>query len=166
MDVFMLENARGMEVRFIAYGGIIVSVRVPDRDGRLADVTTGYDTLEEYERDGGYFGALIGRYANRIAGARFTIDGVSYDVEANEGANHLHGGSVGFHKRGWRAAPFRQDRATGAVLCCDSPAGDAGYPGLLQTKVTYTLSDDNDFAIDYTAITDAPTPVNLTQHSY
>ncbi len=171
MDVFTLVNASGTEVRFIAYGGTIVSVRVPDRHGVLADVTPGFDTLDEYRHDGRFFGALIGRYANRIAGARFALDGVEYALPANDGVNHLHGGPRGFHRREWRVAPFRSEvgssvPSTGAVLYCRSSAGDEGYPGTLVTRVTYTLADDDTFTIDYSAVSDAPTPVNLTQHAY
>ena len=165
MDVFTLANACGMEVRFIAYGGIIVSIRVPDRDGVLADVTPGYDSLDDYRRDGRFFGAIIGRYANRIARSRFTLDGVEYALTENEGENHLHGGPGGFHRATWRVAPFEHPSA-GAVLSHRSDAGDQGFPGTLDARVTYALTDDNELIVDYCATTDAPTPVNLTQHAY
>ena len=166
MEVFTLANAAGLEVRFIAYGGTIMSIRAPDRHGVLADVTPGYDTPEEYEHDGRYLGALVGRFANRIEGARFRIDDAEYRLDKNDGENHLHGGRRGFHNRRWRVAPFEAAGSVGAVLCCRSDAGDGGYPGRLLTRVTYRLNDDNAFTIDFSAITDAPTPVNLTQHAY
>jgi aldose 1-epimerase len=166
MTAFTLRNASGMEARFIGYGGTIVSLRVPDRFGKLADVTPGYDTADEYAHDTRYFGSLIGRFANRIANGRFTLDGIEYDLSVNEGRNQLHGGPCGFDKVEWRVAPFQRPGAMGAVLCHRSPAGDQGYPGTLHARVTYTLSDDNALSIDYSAITDAPTIVNLTQHMY
>lgn len=166
MDEYTLENANGMEVRFIALGGTITSLRVPDRNRVFADITPGFDTVEEYQADGRYFGALIGRYANRIADARFTLDGITYELLPNEGRNQLHGGPHGFDKLEWRVSPFRAPNTVGAVLCCKSPGGDQGYPGSLTTRVTYTLSDDNTLTMDYSAVTDAPTHVNLTQHAY
>jgi aldose 1-epimerase len=166
MDAFTLTNASGMEVRFIAHGGTIVSLRVPDRFGNLADVTPGYDTLEEYEQDGRYFGTLVGRFANRIAGGRFTLDGTEHVLSRNDGSNQLHGGPCGFSKATWRVAPFHHPGRIGAVLCHRSGAGDQGYPGTLYARVTYTLTDDNALTVDYSAITDAPTVVNLTQHTY
>lgn len=166
MDEYTLENANGMEVRFIALGGTITSLRVPDRNGVLADVTPGFDTAEEYQADGRYLGALIGRYANRIADARFTLDGITYELLANEGRNQLHGGPHGFDKMEWQVSPFRSADAVGAVLCCKSQGGDQGFPGSLTTRVTYTLTNDNSLTMDYSAVTDAATHVNLTQHAY
>jgi aldose 1-epimerase len=166
MTAFTLRNASGMEIRFIDLGGTIVSLRVPDRFGKMADVTPGYDTVPEYERDTRYFGSLIGRFANRIAQGRFTLDGVEYALPRNDGRNHLHGGSHGLHRVRWRVAPFKHPGSAGAVLCHRSPAGDEGYPGTLYVRATYTLTDDNSLTIDYSAITDAPTIVNLTQHLY
>ena len=166
MAAFTLRNAAGMEMRFIEPGGTIVSLRVPDRYGKMADVTPGYDTAEEYAGDTRYFGSLIGRYANRIANGRFTLDGVEHVLPVNDGRNHLHGGPCGFDKVDWRVAPFQHEGRVGAVLCHRSPAGDQGYPGTLYARVTYTLTDDNALALDYSAITDSPTIVNLTQHLY
>lgn len=166
MEVFTLANAAGMEARFIAYGGIIMSLRVPDRNGVLADVVPGYDSPDDYVNDGRFFGALVGRYANRIARGRFTLDGTDYTLPLTDGVNHVHGGARGFHKVVWRVAPFKRDGGTGATLCHQSAAGDQGYPGTLYARVTYTLGEDNTLTFDYSAITDAPTPVNLTQHSY
>jgi aldose 1-epimerase len=165
-EVFTLANASGMVVRFAAYGGVIMSIDVPDRNGAIADVAPGYDTPEDYRHDGRFFGALIGRYANRIAGAKLRIDGVDYQLDRNDGANQLHGGTHGFHNRVWRVVPFTADGVSGATLSCESAAGDQGFPGRLETRVVYTLTDDNAFSIDYSANTDAPTAVNFTQHSY
>jgi aldose 1-epimerase len=165
-EVTALVNANGMEVRFIERGGTIVSWRVPDRRGRLADVVPGYDTADEYAADKRFLGSLVGRYANRIARGRFVLDGVEHRLPVNDGLNHLHGGPCGFHRAMWRIAPFHREGASGAVLCLKSPDGDQGYPGALHARVTYTLSDDNSFRVDYSAITDAPTVVNLTQHTY
>jgi aldose 1-epimerase len=162
---FVLRNAR-MEVRFVSYGGIITSIRVPDREGRLAEVTLGHDTLAAYVEDTRWFGALVGRYANRIAGGRFSLDGRDYVLERNNGANHLHGGSGGFHRVLWEVEPRESADGASAVLRHTSPAGDGGYPGTLTVRVTYTLTHDDELIFDYHATTDAPTPVNLTQHAY
>ena len=166
MDTFTLDNANGMVVRFIAYGGTIVSIEVPDRDGRAADVVLGYDSLEGYELDRRYFGALIGRYANRIARGRFSLDGRAHAVTINDGPNHLHGGRRGFNKVPWDVTPFEDGGNQGALLTYTSVTGDEGYPGTLNVSVMMTLGADNSLTFDYAAITDEPTPVNLTQHSY
>ena len=166
VDAFTLTNARGAEVRFMTYGGVILSVLVPDRDGVLDDVTLGYDTLDGYLADTRFFGALVGRYANRIAGARFALDGREYRLATNDGPNHLHGGPRGFHTAVWSAEPFAGDGGVGATLRHTSPDGDEGYPGRLEARVTYTLTDEDDLEIDYHATADAPTHVNLTQHAY
>ena len=166
MDAFTVRNANGMAVRFIAYGGSIVSLEVPDRTGRLADVVLGYDSLEGYEADRHYLGALIGRYANRIAKGRFTLDGHVHSVTVNDGPNHLHGGRRGFHKVPWDVTPFEDGDVTGALLSYTSVTGDEGYPGTLSVSVMMTLNDDNELTLDYAAVADEPTPVNLTQHSY
>ena len=164
MDAFTLANARGMEVRFIEYGGTIVSIRVPDRDGAFADVTPGFDSPDDYAHDGRFFGALIGRYANRISGARFTLDGRQYSLTSNEGENQLHGGSGGFHRATWHVTSHAS--GSGAVLSHCSDDGDQGFPGTLHARVTYLVTDDNELVVDYAANADAPTPVNLTQHAY
>ncbi len=168
VDVVTLTNARGMEVRFLSLGGIIVSVSVPDRDGAFADVTLGYGSIAAYDADDYYLGALIGRFANRIANGRFTLHDREYTLEQNDGANHLHGGTQGFHRAHWTVAPFSDERTgrAGAVLGYTSVAGEEGYPGTLDVRVTYTLTDDDEFIVDYEGTTDAPTPVNLTQHAY
>ncbi|MFI5279949.1 MAG: aldose epimerase family protein [Gemmatimonadales bacterium] len=160
-----LRNRRKMEVRLIEYGGIVTSVMVPDRRGVLENVTLGYDTPAEYERDAHCMGALIGRYANRIATGRFTLDGHEYRLDTNAGANHLHGGRLGFHTRRWRIDPIGS-AGTGALLSYASPDGEAGYPGTLAVRVSCTLGDDDVLAFDFRATTDRPTVCNLTQHSY
>jgi len=166
VEVFTVTNAQGVAVRATSYGAIIVSILIPDRAGRPGDVVLGYDTLDEYLRDSAYLGAVVGRYANRIAGARFTLDGTTYRLAANDGRNHLHGGPKGFDKVVWHAVPFQAPSGAGVVLSYTSPDGDEGYPGTLNARVTYTLTDRNELMVDYLATTDKATPVNLTQHSY
>src|SRR5215207_4540126 len=166
MDAFTLRNTSGMTVRFIAYGGSVVSIEVPDRSGRFADVTLGYDSEDGYAADRSYLGPLIGRYANRIARGRFTLDGHVHAVTVNDGPNHLHGGRRGFHKVPWNVTPFEDGSVRGAVLSYTSVTGDEGYPGTLSVSVMLTLTPDNEIVLDYAAVADEPTPVNLTQHSY
>ncbi|UCG87254.1 MAG: galactose mutarotase [Gemmatimonadota bacterium] len=166
VDAFTLTNANGVVVRAITYGGIITSLRVPDRNGQFDDVVLGYDDLAGYLEENPYFGAIIGRYGNRIAGGRFTIDGQTYTLATNNGPNHLHGGVTGFDKVVWQAEPFERGDSVGVVFSYASPDGEEGYPGNLDVRVTYTLTAANELVFDYYAITDKPTPVNLTQHSY
>ena len=166
VEVFTLTNAHGVEVRAISYGATIISLRVPDRGGRLDDVALGYDSLAGYLRASPYFGAIVGRYGNRIGGARFTLDGRAYRLAANDGQNHLHGGVKGFDKVVWRAEPVRGDSGAGVAFTFTSPDGDEGYPGALTARVTYTLTDQDELIVDYHATADQPTPVNLTQHTY
>jgi aldose 1-epimerase len=163
---YTLTNASGMRVRAIDYGGIILSIEVPDRGGNLGDIALGYDDLGSYLDETPYFGAIIGRYGNRIGGARFELDGNRYALAANDGANHLHGGEVGFDKVLWESEPFEQSDRAGIVFRYTSPDGEEGYPGELDVRVTYTLTDEDELVFDYTATTTAPTPVNLTQHTY
>jgi aldose 1-epimerase len=167
VDLYVLTNARGMEVRAITFGGIITGIRVPDRAGNVADVALGFGELEPYLKNPPYFGAIVGRYGNRIAKGRFTLDGRSYTLAVNNAPNHLHGGVKGFDKVVWKAEPFTRADAVGVVFSHTSPDGDEGYPGTLTMKVTYTLSNAaNELAFDYEATTDKATPVNLTQHTY
>lgn len=166
VESFTLVNAHGVELRAITYGAIIVSLRVPDREGRLGDVVLGHDDLQGYLAKPAYLGALIGRYGNRIAGGRFTLDGRSYTLATNNGPNHLHGGVLGFDKRLWKAEPFERPGTAGLVFTRLSPDGEEGYPGNLDVRVTYTLTDLNEVGFEYSASTDKPTIVNLTQHSY
>ncbi len=164
VELFTLRNAAGMEIRAISYGGIITSLRVPDRNGRFDDVVLGFDRLEDYLEDHPFFGAIIGRYGNRIARGQFTLNGTTYKLATNNGPNHLHGGNKGFDKVLWKAAPV--DGKNAVTFTRTSPDGEEGYPGNLQVQVTYTLTDENELIVDYRATTDKPTVVNLTQHSY
>lgn len=161
---YALKNKNGMEVKVINYGGIITSLKVRDKNGNLGDVVLGYDSLSSYLKSSPYFGALIGRYGNRIAKGKFSIDGTSYSLPVNDGENHLHGGPVGFDKVFWNIEP--SDSAQSLVLTYHSADGEQGYPGNLDAVVTYTLTDDNELKIDYNATADKKTVVNLTQHSY
>ena len=166
VEMFTLTNGRGMEVRTIPYGAIIVSIKVPDRAGRLDDVVLGFDDLDGYVKRRTFFGAVVGRYGNRIARGRFTLDGKTYELATNNGPNHLHGGVKGFDTRLWRAEPFDRDGASGVIYSLTSADGDEGYPGTLTARVTYTLTPANELTVEYEATTDKPTPVNLTQHSF
>ncbi|HYL55069.1 MAG TPA: aldose epimerase family protein [Gemmatimonadales bacterium] len=166
MSQYTLKNTHGMELRVLDYGGIIVSLAVPDRTGRVDDVVLGFDRLEDYERWSPYFGAIIGRFGNRIARGRFTLDGRTYTLATNDGPNHLHGGVKGFDKVLWDVSPFERQDSKGLVLRYSSPDGEEGYPGTLRTTVTYTLTEGNELIFDYAATSDRATLVNLTQHSY
>jgi aldose 1-epimerase len=166
VEVYTLRNARGMVVRAITYGAIIQAIRVPDRSGRLDDVTLGYDSLPGYLTDSPYFGAVVGRYANRIARGRFALEGRTYRLATNNGPNHLHGGLKGFDKVVWKAASFQRGDSFGVEFQHTSPDGDEGYPGTVQASVTYTLTSRNQLLVEYRATTDRATPVNLSQHSY
>lgn len=166
VELFTLQNPRGTRVSITNYGGIIVSLAVPDRAGSLGDVVLGFDSLDEYLEHSPYFGAIIGRYANRIRAGRFTLDGRSYRLAANHGAHHLHGGVKGFDKAVWQGEPFGNELGTGLLLDHISPDGDEGYPGRLEARVRYLLTGADELVVDYEATSDAPTPINLTQHSY
>jgi len=166
VERFALRGASGLQMEVSGYGGVILSLRTPDREGRPSDVVLGFDRLDDYVADRAYFGALIGRFANRIRGGRFTLDGREYALPVNDGANHLHGGPGGFHKAVWRAEPFQENGTVGVRLDRTSPAGEQGYPGTLRVAVTYRLTLEGALVIDYAAETDAPTPVSLTQHTY
>jgi aldose 1-epimerase len=166
VEIYTLTNAHGVEMRVINYGGIITSLKVPDRSGHVDDVVLGFDTIDGYLMDPPYFGALIGRYGNRIARGRFTLDGRAYELATNNGPNHLHGGVKGFDKVLWNAMPADSGDGVSVTLTRTSADGEEGYPGNLQVSVRYMLTDNNELAIDYRATTDKPTPVNLTQHSY
>jgi aldose 1-epimerase len=163
VELIRLAGGGGLEVDVIPYGCIIVSLRTPDRTGRLADVVLGFDSLDPYLHSSPYFGAVVGRYANRIANGRFSLDGRTYQLTVNEPPNHLHGGAVGFDKRMWDSARSGRNAVT---LRRTSGDGEEGYPGNLTVEVTYTLTDRNELLVDYAAECDKPTPINLTQHSY
>jgi aldose 1-epimerase len=166
VEVYTLTNAGGMQVRAITYGAIIQGIRVPDRSGHLGDVALGYDSLPGYLTASPYFGAVVGRYANRIARGRFTLDGRTYRLAANDGPNHLHGGLKGYDKVVWGAQSFQRGDTVGVTFEHTSPDGDEGYPGTLRVAVTYTLTPGNQLVVEYGATTDRPTPVNLSQHTY
>jgi len=165
-DLYVLTNANGMEAAITNYGGIVVSVKVPDRAGKFDDVVLGFDNLEGYLTNAPYFGALIGRYGNRIGGARFTLEGHEYHLAQNDGHNSLHGGLRGFDKRVWSARDVSANGASAIQLSHVSKDGEEGYPGNLTANVTYTLTADNELKIEYSATTDKDTVINLTNHSY
>jgi aldose 1-epimerase len=166
VDLYTLTNSHDMTVTITNYGGIIQSIWVPDRRGREKNVALGFDNLDDYVTSSPYFGCITGRYANRIAEGRFSLDGEEYQLATNDGPNHLHGGNVGFDKRVWDATPIEGDDSVGLELTYTSPDGEENYPGTLETTVTYTLTNDNEIEVDYHATTDAPTIVNLTNHTY
>lgn len=166
VDQFILSNNNGMEVRIITYGGIITSWTAPDKNGGYKDIVLGYNTLAEYEAETPYFGALIGRYGNRIAKGKFSLDNQEYTLAVNNGVNHLHGGLKGFDKVIWDAKTIFSDSTVSLELSYLSKDMEEGYPGNLETKVTYTLNNKDELSVNYEATTDKPTIVNLTQHSY
>lgn len=166
VELFTLKNRAGMVAEITNYGGIVVSLTAPDRDGNFEDIVLGYESLAAYEAETPYFGALIGRYGNRIGKASFELDGKTYQLTMNDGPNHLHGGKRGFDKVVWDADMEETEAGPSLVLSYTSADGEEGYPGTLRATVRYTLTHANELAIDYEAVTDAPTPVNLTHHSY
>lgn len=163
VELYTLANARGSEARILTYGGIVVSLRVPNRSGVLSDVVAGLDNLEGYFTPAPYFGALIGRYGNRIGGARFALNGTEYTLTKNDGNNQLHGGPRGFDKRVWHAKSLSPQSLELSYISKD---GEEGYPGNLLVTVVYSLTDNNELKLDYSATTDKATVVNLTHHSY
>lgn len=166
VELFTLMNKHGVEVRAMTYGAIITSIRTPDRRGAPADIVLGFDSLSGYLAGSPYFGAVVGRYANRIAGGRFTLDGVTYRLARNNGPNSLHGGVRGFDKVLWTAQPFQTDSTAGVVFQYESRDGEEGYPGAVRVQVAYTLTDGNELEIAYDATADKATPINLSQHTY
>jgi aldose 1-epimerase len=166
VDLYTLTNANGMQAGIINYGGTVVSLTAPDRNGKYADVVLGMDDLAGYQKATAFFGALIGRYGNRIGHAQFTLDGNTYKLPANDNGNTLHGGPQGFDKRVWTAVPGAGPDGQTLELTYVSKDGEMGFPGNLTAKVVYTLTPKNELKIDYTATTDKPTVVNLTNHSY
>lgn len=166
VDAYTLTNGRGLSARVLTYGAVIQSLVVPDAQGRPADVVLGCDDLQAYETQSLYFGAVVGRYANRIAAGRFSLNGVTYQLATNNGPNHLHGGHRGFDKVVWGAEPFERGDSVGVVLTHTSPDGDEGYPGDVRVRATYTLTPNHQVVIDYEATATRATPINLSQHSY
>jgi aldose 1-epimerase len=166
VDMYTITNSKGMEMKVITLGGIIVSLKVPDKAGKFDDVALGFDSVAPYEENKPYFGAIIGRYGNRIANGEFKLNGHTYHLPKNDGPNTLHGGDNGFNKKVWKAEPFEKKDSAGVIFTYTSKDGEEGFPGNLNTKVTYTLSNKNELTFVYDATTDKPTPVNLTQHSY
>jgi aldose 1-epimerase len=167
VDRYVLTNKIGIEATVISYGATLVSLKVPDRNGKIADVVLGYDSVDGYEQGKSYFGGTIGRYANRIAGGQFVLDGTTFHVPKNDGPNSLHGGDIGFNKRIWTGVDRSRGDAQVLELSYKSPDGEEGYPGTVHAKVTYTLSTEgHELRIDYWASTDKATVVNLTNHSY
>ncbi|MGQ9672785.1 MAG: aldose epimerase family protein [Candidatus Aminicenantales bacterium] len=168
VEIYILTNSHGLKAKIMTYGATLVALEVPDRQGELADIVLGHDSLEGYldPAQNPYFGSIVGRYANRIAKAKFTLDGVEYRLAANAGKNHLHGGLKGFDKALWTAEPVRAEGAVGLKLFYLSRDGEEGYPGNLSTTVTYWLTEEDELKISYQAETDKPTPINLTSHSY
>jgi aldose 1-epimerase len=166
VEEFTLANSSGVQVRIITWGGIIREIVTPDRDGKSADIVLGYDTLTSYETRHPYFGTITGRFANRIAQGKFTLDGQTYALARNNGVNHLHGGINGFDRKVWTATPHSTADSVSLQLELISPDGDEGYPGTVSTTVLYTVNTRNELRIDYSATTTKATPLNLTSHSY
>lgn len=166
VDIFTMTNSKNMTVKIINYGGVITSIEVPDKNGKTADVALGYDSLDQYVKMNYFFGALIGRHANRIENSSFELNGVTYDLAQNDGKNHLHGGFKGFDKAVWQAEIIGGEGGRSLQLTYRSPDGEENYPGNLDVKVVYTLTEDNELKIDYSAVSDKDTVVNLTNHSY
>lgn len=167
VKLYTLTNSHGMRADITNYGGIVVRLFVPDDQGNVEDVVLGYDTLDDYVKNNGpYFGCLVGRYANRIDGGTFKLDGESYQLAQNDGKNSLHGGKVGFNQKVWDSEPIESGKAVGVKLHYVSPDGEEGYPGTLDATVTITLTADNELVFDYEATTDKPTIINLTHHGY
>ncbi|MFC1781852.1 aldose epimerase family protein [Planctomycetota bacterium] len=166
VDLYTLTNVNGSQVKITNFGGIIVSLSVPDRNGKSGDVVLGHDTLEPYFENSPYFGAIVGRYCNRIAKGRFKLNGTAYTLATNNNENHLHGGNIGFNKVIWDAQEIRKSDSVGLELYYISKDGEEGYPGNLSVSVKYLWTNDNELRIEYFAVTDKPTVVNLTHHSY
>lgn len=166
VDLYTLTNSNGLKAEIMTYGGIVLSLEVPDSSGNMGDIVLGYDALQGYIDNSPYFGAIVGRYANRIGGAKFSLDGKEYILAANDGVNHLHGGKIGFDKVVWQANPAMTEYGPSLILSYTSQDGEEGYPGTLKCKVTYTLTNNNELKVEYSAVTDKNTICNLTQHSY
>ncbi len=166
VDLFTLTNKNGLEAKISNYGGIVVSLFTPDMNGKMEDIVLGFDSLDEYVKDTPYFGSIVGRYGNRIAKGRFELKGKTYNLAKNDGENHLHGGLKGFDKVVWEAVPDTSSGEASLNLTYVSPDGEEGYPGNLEVRVVYTLTNQDELKITYFATTDKQTPVNLTHHGY
>lgn len=166
VDIYTLNNSNGAVAKITNYGAIVTELCIPDKDGDLADVVCGFKTLAEYEAGHPYFGSIVGRYGNRIAKGKFTLDGTEYSLATNNDENHLHGGDVGFDKKVWSAEAVENEKSVGVKLTYVSPDMEEGYPGTLTSTVVYELTDDNELKIDYKATTDKATVLNLTHHGY
>jgi aldose 1-epimerase len=166
VNLFTLKNSHGVEVRAMTYGATIVSIRTPDRTGRFEDVVLGFDSFDPYLTRARFFGSVVGRYGNRIAGGRFMLDGQPVQLAVNSGTNHLHGGNQGFDRIVWSAEPFDRDGNQGVVFRYTSADGEEAYPGTLKVAVTYTLTARDELILEYSATTDKATPINLTNHTY
>lgn len=166
VDQYLLQNAAGIRVRLINWGATVTTVEVPDKDGNLANVNMAFESLPEYVANPPYFGGTCGRFANRIAKGKFSLDGNEYTLATNNGPNHLHGGLVGFNKKLWLATPNQSDDEASVTFTYVSPDGEEGYPGELSVMVEYALTKDNELKINYSAQTSAPTVLNLTNHCY
>ncbi len=164
--LYTLTNPNGLVVKISDFGGIITEIHTPDRAGNFADIALGFDSVEPYVDDSPYFGALIGRYGNRLCEGRFALDGQVVQLPVNNGKNHLHGGHDGYHKVLWKALPFQEGDSVGLTLTHRSVDGEQGYPGTLDVTVIYELNSANELVVHFDAVTDKATPVNLTQHSY
>ena len=161
--LYTLKNKAGMQAQITNFGGVVYSLTAPDRNGKFDDVVLGWDSVADYEKQGPYFGALIGRYGNRIGGGKFTLEGKPVQLSINDGPNTLHGGKVGFDKRVWQVVDYKPESLHLRYVSKD---GEEGFPGTLTADVTYTLTDKNELKIEYMATTDKPTVVNLTNHAY
>ncbi|MBN2244610.1 MAG: galactose mutarotase [Candidatus Aminicenantes bacterium] len=166
VDLYTIKNSQGMVLKVMNYGATVVSLAAPDRNGEVADITLGHDTIFGYINSSPYFGSIVGRYGNRIAQGKFTLEGIEYSLATNDGDNHLHGGIRGFDKVIWEARPFTEREKAGVTLSYLSKDGEEGYPGNLKCSVVYSLTESNELTIEYQAVTDQATPVNLTHHSY
>ena len=166
VDIYTLHNASGLSAKIMTYGATLIAVETPDRDGKFANITLYLDSLADYLAGHPLFGSIVGRFANRIGGARFTIDGKEYLLPANSAPNHIHGGRTGFARRMWTARPLKAADSAGVELTLTSPDGEEGYPGAVQAKVIYRLTNKDELVLEYTATTDKPTHVNLTNHMY
>ncbi|MES2674227.1 MAG: aldose epimerase family protein [Pseudomonadota bacterium] len=164
--LYSLTNANGVTVKVTNFGGVITSINIPDKNGKLGDIVLGFDDVDGYLKNKSFYGAVIGRYGNRIDKGQFSLDGKKYQLDTNDGVNHLHGGSKGLWSVLWDAKPFKTENSVGLTLAHTSPDGDQGYPGTLKLAVVYELTNSNEFTIKYNATTDKPTHVNMTHHPY